>query len=59
MYPLREIYGVLDVVGCVAYQGGQNAGEEFGDLISHRINAADDGSEWRSVLVDLGEPVNA
>ena len=56
---LRVIYGVLDVVWCVAHQGGQNAGEEFGDVVCHRMNAVDNGSKWRSFLMDLGEPVNA
>ena len=59
MYLPPDIYRVLAVLWCFAYQGGQNAGKEFGDLVNHRINAADDGSEWRSFLVDLGEPVNA
>ena len=44
VFSFHEIYGVLDVVWCVTHQGGQNAGEEFSDVVCHRINAADDGS---------------
>uniref|UniRef100_A0A3Q3XQJ9 Uncharacterized protein n=1 Tax=Mola mola TaxID=94237 RepID=A0A3Q3XQJ9_MOLML len=38
---------------------GQDAREVFGDVVGHRIDAADDGSEWCSFLVDLGETIDA
>ena len=46
------------MVWCVSHQGGQDVGEEFGDVVGHLIDAAYDGSEWSCFLVDIGEPID-
>ena len=49
----------MDVVWCVPHQDGQDASEEFGNVVGHRIDAADDGSEWCSFFMDFAELVDA
>ena len=43
----------------VLHQRGQHTREVFGDVVGHRVDAADNGSEWCSFLVDLGQTIDA
>ena len=59
LHLLCEIYGVLDVVWHIPHQRGQASGEVFGYDAGHQVDAAYNGSDWRSFLVDVWETEDA
>ena len=62
-YLLWEIYAesMWFCMWCGVFptRGGEDTREVFGDVVGHRVAAADNGSGWCSFLVDLGETIDA
>ena len=56
---LHKLYGVPYIMRSVSYQWREDGGKVFGNVVGDSIDAADNGSEWDTLLVYLLKSMDA